>query len=719
MSGVKAAPGAWLYVVTLFVSAGLLFAVQPMLGKMMLPLVGGSPSGWLTALAFFQLALLAGYLLAHGLSRLSARGQAWATVGVLVLGFVQLPPGFGGTAGVENVGSAWGVLALLVRAIFVPYLGLATVSSGLQRLYAARAGAGSDPYFLYAASNAGSFVGLLAYPLVVEPLVPLSVQSVGWLVGYGLLVALIVALAWPRGGAATAATTTTTSAATVLPLSWRQRGYWVLLAFIPSSLSMGLTSLVTADLGSFPLLWVIPLGLYLLTFVIAFAQRRYLNSDVLALLQLACASMVLMIYGWKNGYRVDDIALVTLPFLAFFITALSCHTLLADKRPPENRLTEYYLWLAFGGALGGVFNVFIAPFIFNQAIEFLITLFVGLIVLPLKVSKLRLGMSIAGAIIVILSIAYLLSHNSTEVGAYFNLFGCFIIIGSVLAALSPMSLMGAALVVIALGTMPFNIYRPLDIKRDFFGVVKINDVTNDRGHVWRYFFHGTTAHGMQHIAPELNTEVASYYMPLRSIIAYYKPQNVGVIGLGAGIMLCMKAPGRQFTVYEISPLVIQMAKKWFTFVKDCGEPEWRVGDGRIELNQDKEKQFDLLFIDAFSSDSIPTHLITSEAIDLYLKRLSKNGLIAIHVTNRYYDLIGPLAALARNNSLKGLAFIDKVEDLHIGRIPSKWVILLPAEADETPLVALGWKALDVQGTSLWTDDFANLLSSLKIWQGVK
>ncbi len=714
----KAAPGAWLYVVTLFVSAGLLFAVQPMLGKMMLPLVGGSPSGWLTALAFFQMALLAGYLLAHGLSRLSARGQAWATVGVLVLGFVQLPPGFGGSAGVENVGSAWGVLALLVRAIFVPYLGLATVSSGLQRLYAARAGAGSDPYFLYAASNAGSFIGLLAYPLVVEPLVPLSVQSVGWLVGYGLLVALIVALAWPRGGAATAATTTTTSAATVLPLSWRQRGYWVLLAFIPSSLSMGLTSLVTADFGSLPLFWVIPLALYLLTFVLAFSNRTYVSDNRLNLIRLFILVPLIVIYMRGQGLLILQWWLVSVPIGAFFFTAWWCHQKLSGMRPSAAQLTEFYLWLSFGGALGGVFNAFVAPFIFTYAAEYFIVLLLSLWLSPQpKAPKLMVeNQAVFGILMLLLMGLYFVVVWSIGSNAILSwIMTVPLVLGFCAIALLPRVLMVLGILAcIAVSPMLVGVGR-IDMARNFYGSYFVSDATSATGKTVRRLYHGSIVEGMQTMTPMPLAAANAYFSaPLTELFRRYNYRDIGMLGLGAGIALCFNDGDRKFTVYEINPLMRDLARKHFTYLSSCGEPRWRMGDARKMMEDDEPSQYDFMILDAFSSGSIPSHLITREAIALYISRLRENGMMVWNINSVYYELAPALAAMAHEQGWRAWKHFDEVGDFANDLTPHHWVLLAPKHLDLTPLKEFGWEELPETDFPVWRDDYANVLAALRM-----
>jgi hypothetical protein len=286
-------------------------------------------------------------------------------------------------------------------------------------------------------------------------------------------------------------------------------------------------------------------------------------------------------------------------------------------------------------------------------------------------------------------------------------------------ALNPIVLSLAGIGVLLVMASSLNAHHPFDVRRDFFGVAKITDHKELDGQVWRRFFHGSTIHGLQRREPKVDTEAVSYYGPLRDIMKVLNPNDVGIVGLGAGIMLCIQAPERKFTVYEISPLVKEMAEKWFTFIKDCGKPEWHIGDGRLALNRDGNKQYDMLILDAFSSDSVPTHLLTKEAISLYRSRIRPNGVIVFNISNRYYALRDPLSALSQNQGLKNLSITDPYEEPRVGRMPSEWVVLLPPEADDSKLQELGWTPLKSSQSSAWSDDFANVLPSLKVLQNVK
>jgi hypothetical protein len=698
---------------TMFLSAGLLFAVQPMLGKMMLPLVGGSPSGWLTALAFFQLALLAGYLVAHGLSRLSARGQALATVAVLAAGAVLLPPGFHAGGG-ENISSTGQVLWLLFKTIFVPYLGLATVSSGLQRLYAART-EGEEPYFLYAASNAGSFVGLLAYPLVVEPFLPLSVQVVVWTAGYGLLMGLIALLAWPQLTAQAKAVFEQVSSKEVI--TWRQRLLWVALAFVPSSLSMGLTSLVTADLGSFPLLWVIPLGLYLLTFVIAFGSKQFVSLDRLNLLRLFSVAALFMLYMRGTEFVIRDWYLVFIPVATFFLTALWCHTRLANLRPSPKALTEYFLWMSVGGALGGSFNAFIAPQIFTYSVEFLAILLLSLLLSPPVAGNIFLSRNrnvfavFAGMLVVVYNSLHVVFGDDHHLS----------VIVYVLLAIGFWSIFRSPRQLACLGIFVGLIVSPMlsgmgqvAVARNFFGTYRVLDTPSSDNKTYRLLYHGAMVEGMQTIAPVAVTVPHIYFWPLHDLFAAYQYHDVAMVGFGTGTALCFNDGTRDYTVYEINPLVVDMARQYFGYLAACGEPHWQIGDARLKLEQNKTARYDLMFMDAFASASIPPQLITREAMALYISRMKPDGMIVWNVNSLYYDLALPLSALAHDAGWQIWKRYDEIGDRKNDIMPSHFVLMARADRDLSALRALGWEELPKSDFPVWRDDFTNILAALRV-----
>jgi hypothetical protein len=714
----------WLFSITLFVSAWLLFAVQPLLGKLMLPLVGGSPSGWLTALAFFQLALLAGYLGAHLLSRLNARAQVWATVVVLLLGAVFLPPEFKPEAD-QPVGNVGAVLLLLLRAIVVPYIGLAMVSSGLQRLYAARldgarldgAGGGdqADPYFLYAASNIGSFVGLLSYPLLVEPLLPLSAQQNIWAAGYALLLALLVVVAWPQLRVSAQSGVAAVAPIAAPTVGWGQRGRWVLLAFIPSSLSMGLTALVMADIGSMPLLWVIPLGLYLLTFVIAFKAGKGINLPRLATAQIVCTAIQLIFYIGNRGSYAPEWIYVLVPLALFWFSALWCHGELARLRPAPAALTEYYLWLAVGGALGGNFNAFVAPLLFSYPLEFMLTAALALCLQPW-----RRGVTFpvfVGAGLALLLLAGSALYIAPSVAkTWLQVSLPLLLFTPVALTYFPRWLGVAALAAVMLLQVGAVHPQRLFIGRNFFGVAEVLQVKDDAGDTWRYYRHGRGSHGAQLIANGTGSiEELGYITMMKWLALKAKFTNVGILGSGVAMGVCLGGSQQHSTIYEIDPLARHIAENWFSYIKSCGTPEWRMGDGRLELARDQAARYDLLIIDAFAGGFIPAHLLTREAMAVYVSRLQSGGVIAVNTNNlSFYNINLPVIALGQDVGLQIWQYHHAGKWARGDMGQSNWVMLAQPSVDLGYLQEFGFQRVTQPiDFPVWRDDFTNPLAALK------
>lgn len=624
----------FLYALTLFLSAALLFSVQPMLGKMLLPLVGGAANGWLAALAFFQIALLLGYVIAHLAARLAPRLQVALTLGLMVLGVILLPVHL--KSQTSLTGSA-GVLMLLAGAVSLPYLALATVSSSLQRLYAHHRK--REPYFLYAASNAGSLLGLLAYPLLVEPVLPLARQSWLWTALYALAGLLIAALLFLSNGKVGAVPSSSHSL-----VKTRQKIEWVIFAFLPASMSLSLTLLLTLTYGSLPLLWVLPLSLYLITFIIAFAkpwpQRRLVQT-------LPFLLVVAFIYFLLRTHLPAWPGLILL-LAIFFTAALWCHQILAEKRPPEAGLTQYYAWLALGGALAGVFSAFILPLISFYPVEFII-----LVLLTFALMKVR----------------------------------------------APLKLMFLALLVfLTISALPST---RMYVFRNFFGLAFVYDGTDPQtGERFRFLTTGEGLQSSQLLDPDPVAKPVRYLKPLVPLFTARPFKEVGMIGLGAGMALCLTAPDRHFTVYEIDPKFRRIAEEHFTFIRDCGEPAWRMGDGRLELEKDADRRYDALIIDAFQHINIPLHLINREALALYRARVKPDGIILYNLNNLHYDLFPQVAAQAAEAGWQAW------------RLEHTWILLAPPGLNLEWLRLLGWYPETRHASKVWSDDFSNVLSAL-------
>jgi spermidine synthase/uncharacterized membrane protein YoaT (DUF817 family) len=709
-----------LFSLTLFLSAALMFAVQPMIGKMLLPLVGGTPSGWLVAMAFFQTALLIGYGLAAMAMRLPLIMHGAAVVALLLLGLTVLPVQLDAAQFATDRSHFISVIVGLSLAVLLPFVALATISTSLQRQFThSGAASAQNPYFLYAASNLGSFAGLLTYPFFVEPALTLQEQTDLWRLVYLALITmcvlcLVVTALRSKGSAATSFAYTNTS---IVPIGWRQRGQWLVLAFLPAALSLGLTSLITTDTGSVPFFWVIPLALYLLTFVWAFAGVNKLWGSIIAIVHLAAVASCLgrHVIGSSVGSLGMDFAGLILPVLAFFTAALLCHQRLADARPQNAQLGEYYFWLSLGGALGGIFGALIAPQLFILPIEFIVILLATLVFSPFFNSRFSIAkpplLIVAGVLACTMTAIIVADLKDQQMLS--TLARALLVIALVFLALAPRMLLGlgAVLIIVVAG---FSLSRMQHVERNFFGVIRVFDVEKDGGTI-RVLNHGTTLHGWQRIKPNLDLTPRTYYDPAGPLgdLFVTNPHQVGLIGLGAGSSLCYVAPGRNFTAYEIDADMAAAARQYFSYISGCGEPRMVIGDGRKKLEADSDVKYDLLVVDAFSSDAIPIHLLTREAIQLYRNRISPNGLIAFHISNRFYDLRPALAAAAKDLGLAALVRNYKPANDAYLATSSVWVVFAGRAEQIHGLRTKGWQDLSAPADHVWTDNYSDTISALR------
>jgi spermidine synthase len=708
-----------LFSATLFLSAALMFSLQPMIGKMLLPIVGGSPSGWLVAVAFFQLALLAGYAAAHFLSRVSPVRQAFVYLGVVCLGSLFLPVTLINSAAfMGDVPGPADVLLLLTITAGVPFMALSATSSTLQRLFAVTNDpAAGNPYFLYVASNLGSFTGLFLYPLLIEPNLKLTTQSAGWLFVYLVLIAVICVCLFPLRRLATAKR----AAATDDPVSWSLCARWVMLAFVPSSLMMGLTSYASTEIVSMPLLWVIPLGLYLLSFVVAFSDRKIISLDGLARAQPVAVTLAILPIFVISPAALSRFQVFGFHALVFTLVALMCHTLLARSRPAntDRDLTLFYLLLALGGALGGVFNAFIAPVILKSTTEYPAILIASCLLNP--------AFRFRRWDIFVVAMVGLFFAAGLVVKAFFVLFA--IIVGAISALVVAATLLvgGPRAAVIGCGLITLAALQSITAKsvyegRNFYGVLKIydQDVSFKTGREKiRVLSNGTTIHGKQALAEGHQMDATSYYSkdgPLGEVFDTLKPARVAAVGLGAGTIACYGTPQTEITFFEINPLVRIVAEEYFTFLEKCsaGErPGVVLGDGRLSLARQTDKKYDLIILDAFSSDSVPTHLLTREAITTYLDRLTDGGILLFHISNRHFYLALPLLAAGEALELDN-RFIDYTPPGPYAD-QSQWVALTRDKSVLSKLNRLPWRAYDAPKTAkIWTDDYNNLFSIMHL-----
>jgi len=715
-----------LFSFTLFLSAALMFALQPMVGKMLLPIVGGTPSGWVVAMAFFQVALLAGYFLAHALSRFSLFRQGALYILCLCLGVPFLPVALSGHAGIAGpTPMAWDVFLLLSFVVAIPFIALSATASTVQRLFTATGHpAADDPYFLYAASNLGSFCGLLLYPFVVEPYLSLSLQSKVWAVGYGALAVFAVfCLLLSKGEGVSRLSAVPVRSP---PPSWSQRRQWLFLSCLPSALLLAVTGHITTDIISVPLLWVLPLGVYLLTFVIAFARKPLVSYESVvraqpAAVAVAIALSMLATSAWGVSWTAMCVHLA-----AFGIVALMCHMRLAAARPIDSpaHLTAFYLMLSIGGALGGVTVAFIAPAVLDRLIEYPLLMALSPLLNPRIHSRLdKTSLYAFIAAFALIGAFALIDKQGIKEDALRNI---PLILIFVLITLHPKaSLVGSLMVFV--GTMAHAWYHPaLFTDRNFYGVIKVYDAklpskkeSEDTALSARFMRHGTTMHGFQILDKKLETAPTSYYTsdgPLGGIFSALRPKSVAVAGLGTGTVNCAVPRGADVTFFEIDPAVVEMAQEKFTFLSKCNSrsPRLVTGDARLEIAKITDKKFDLILLDAFSSDMVPTHLLTKEAMELYRQRLSSRGVIVFHISNRYFALEKPIAAAASALGLQGL-MLEKSSPGKYAFIPSsKWMIVGANLSQFQNLIRQGWLPVDPGKTRPWTDDYTNLLSSLAV-----
>lgn len=854
-----------LFAITLFVSASLLFMVQPMVAKMILPLLGGSPAVWNACMVFFQALLLLGYLYAHRITqRLTPRNQWVLHLVVVALPFLSflLAIIFGSRhtpiAIVESLAPTGDanpvlhVLALLAVAIGIPFFVISTSAPLLQRWFAYTGHPSArDPYFLYSASNAGSMISLLGYPLLIEP--NLSIVGQAWLFAIGF--ALLASLVYLCGHAAThpvsvpppknltsygsgkrknsfdsRSTGTGETAASFAeadaeppPTLWRKLR-WIALAFVPSSLMLGVTFHMSTDIASIPLMWVIPLSLYLLTFIIAFGRLPSWFRIVIG--NLAPVMILLLVFTMISRVVSGHMGLeILLHILTFFAVALMCHYELAYDRPSTKYLTEFYLLMSVGGMLGGIFNAIVAPLVFKHAFEYPIVLIIACLLVPslaqMTAAKTSSTERTASAnpsenanshpkrswskwlvwsrdllIPVLVYFAFDYIHklpgndwyaaeilNGSESGGSDTF--CRIVISlSDNLNLAPQTIIAILVFAVPVMVCFFFVDRPLrfalsvaailmpikyqdsvmgyiHVDRSFFGILKVEK----RG-TFNRLIHGTTLHGtqfneefvrhwrddLQFMIPnspwdvvviaganwhyDVRQEPLTYYHRTGPVGAAFRELRtrkggadakapVAMVGLGTGSVSCYALPGQRLVFYEIDPAVkalVADSDRFFTYVRDArnrgAEVVIRMGDARLKLKEDVDARYALLFVDAFSSDAIPVHLITREAVQLYMDRLTEDGILALHISNKYVALEPVVAAIAQDLGLEARIWNDSSER-HIGKTASSWVVLarnrqtlgtLALPPEEQQKYGTDFRPLHpLKNMEAWTDDYADVL----------
>lgn len=722
-----------LFVATIFTGSFLLFLVQPLVARMALPRLGGAPNVWNSAMLVYQALLLAGYGYAHRLSQMTVRRQAQLHIGLLAVAAISLPIALADlpppTPGMEVL---W-VPALLALTIGPVFFLVSAQAPLMQRWYAADPAAGA-PWALYAASNLGSFSGLIAYPLLAEPLLSSGAQSWGWSIGYGLLL-LVVATARLRWNAPKPAPVEAADPGEAI--GPRRIALWLALSAVPSGLMLSSTTHLTTDLFAMPLLWVIPLGLYLLSFTAAFSDNRTLTNAVSQVAPL----FVLLSGGYAAASSHSTAAA---PFISstalLFIVCVALHGRLYDSRPNPTQLTLFYFVMSAGGALGGLFTALIAPLVFDWVWEHPLLVLAAAALLPrsslfdwrrlpgIDPAPARIATAMLFAVALGLC-WFLYQATSTEDQPTILLFALTVgiaVLGCMLAGSRWLIVPLLAALMYAQGGWA-TVDTSLGDKRSrsYFGVYTVRDYAANS---MRTLAHGTTLHGQQSRDPKLRRLPLTYYGPGSGVgVAFANAAKlvgpnarIGVVGLGTGTLACYRQPGQRWRFFEIDPAVLEYSRNGtFTYVADCApDAEVVIGDARLELAKMPAGSFDLLAIDAFSSDAIPLHLLTSEAIGVYIDRLSPKGVLLVHISNRFIDLEPVLAAAVKQ---RGLAAVAR-DDLQAGNqavlfTSSTWIAIArdPAQIAALGKVApaFGWTSLDPPAARAWSDDHASILPHIR------
>lgn len=724
-----------IFSLTLLLSAFLLFAIQPLFSKMILPYLGGSPMVWNTAMVFFQGMLLAGYGYAYFCSKIPKISIQVIVHSLLFFIFlVFLPFSINESdipSNLENP-TFWQI-GLMFSTIGAPFFILSGCAPLLQRWFSFSSHKDAEnPYFLYAASNLGSMTALLSYPFIVEPLFNLSEQSHIWSALYLLLACLITVsgiLTLRNAKQSPFKTTISDANATLTAPTWSKRCLWLVLAFIPSSLMLGVTTYITTDIASLPLLWVLPLAIYVGTFIIAFANKKPFTTDKASLVQVfALIVLIACPISISIGFYL------ILHLAVFGIITLVLHMRLADAKPTPEHLTEFYFIMSLGGVLGGIFNALLSPVIFNVPWEYsLMIIASAFFINPKKIyaeiidkkflSNGLLAISILGLTVIVFGLTFLsTTPNQHTLSAII-----LILMAVYLLFIWDKRMLFACSILIILLIRPFHVNydnsENIFETRSFFGSKSVISHTNYLG-----MQSGTTLHGIQFKDEDKKTIPTTYYnietangQAFEDLHKRVRSPKVAAIGLGTGTIACSIEDNENFDYYEIDPVVIDMSIKYkfFTFLDKCTEnPRIFIGDGRLKIQDRDDHYYDAIFIDAFSSDSIPVHLITEEAVKLYLQKLDEDGIIIFHISNRHIDLLPVLATIANALDISHVYNFTKstTEEQKTGQqLPTKTVVIAKKPDVLSGLRDIGWTNEGEIGPQFhWTDNYANIISTLVI-----
>jgi hypothetical protein len=724
-----------LFATTLFLGSFLMFMVEPMIAKMVLPILGGAPMVWNTCVVFFQMLLLAGYAYAHGASVwVHPKRHAVVYSVLLLLPLAALPFRIHAASGPlpQSHPILW-LFVALATSVGPAFFVLSTAASVFQKSFSMTNLAGArDPYFLYAASNLGSLVALASYPTLIEPTLRLDEQIRFWTVGYAIF-AVIAILCLGVGRQPLTSPEAASSGASeeiedAQQPTWSRRVRWVALAFVPSSLMLGVTTYLSTDIAAVPLLWIVPLWLYLLTFVVTFGSKGgQVRAIANRVLPVVIVPLALMMVAQVKGPLSF---VIPVHLLVFVSAALLCHGELAHDRPLSNHLTEFYFWLALGGMAGGLFNALLAPVIFTRIVEYPLVLGLACLLRP-RAAGTAEGRRpldlVLPACAVSLAVILIASAGRLAIPPRLLLAVCGVF---AIAAFSrsrrrvPFALTLGAMLLIGPWAGDAG-EQVLYAERTFFGVYR---VSVDRTGSYHGLAHGTTLHGVQALDSAREREPLAYFhhtgpfgQAFAGIPQLSTAPEIAVVGLGIGTLSTYGTPGQRWTIYEIDPAVERIARNpaYFTYLRDCGD-RCRVvlGDARLSLATASPQQFGFIVLDAFSSDAVPMHLITSEALSLYLTRLSPAGVIAFNISNRHVLLSSILARLASSH---GLVALEQRDIFKGGPWPkdkseSHWVFMARDRRDLGQLVTDSrWTPPTAPlSTPLWTDDFSNIVGVLSL-----
>ncbi|GDX85568.1 hypothetical protein LBMAG43_16100 [Methylococcaceae bacterium] len=717
-----------------------MFVLQPLFGKLLLPLLGGTPAVWNSCMVFYQSILFLGYLYAHLLgTRLKPNHQIIVHLAVISLSFLALPVSLPENLipPTEGNPTPW-LFSTLALAIGLPFFVLSTTAPLIQKWFAHVGHHNShDPYFLYAASNTGSLVSLLSYPFLIEPNWGLNAQQSDWTLGYVGLCLLIAACGFAlwKNYQSIENENAPISASIASPLSWKTKFYWGALAFVPSSLLLGLTNFISTDIASVPLLWIIPLTVYLFSFVVVFS--RWNDKSHAWFVRLQPVFLIPFVaYAFINPADLPYWMYLFFHVIAFFFAIMVCHGELAAQRPHSQHLTTYYLIMSFAGMLGGMFNTFVAPFVFNGIYEYPLMIIAALLLRPSlkKLSFKETSLQLIDPILLLIIGAgiYFSVSNLTDYfdGVVISL--CVLTIGVYFLRQRVVAYAGLMGVIISAAmSLHHAESHTLMQERTFFGVMAVREsvLTDEKGQPETYheLFHGTTKHGAQRLIPTESKTPLTYYSrpsPMGQLFKTFDAQNanwnIGVVGLGAGALACYAKTSQRWTLYEIDPLVVDIAKNpaYFSYLSQCApNAASEIGDARLSIQNKPDGTFDLLMMDAFSSDAVPTHLLTREAIDLYFKKLKPNGILAFHITNRHLLLKKVVSIHAEQMKLAALIQEFKPQTVAPLIVATDWVVLAKNPETLKPLQASqigSWQKMPLYfDMPAWTDDFTNIVS---IWK---